>query len=138
MKRFLIILSFLTIAFSGSSQGDSTIPRRQVINALRAKDSLDIMIKERDSLLLIKSFYEKLDKKDSAIIVANDKLVESKNREIKSLERIEDNLTKQTFDYGLLVSQLKGVIKNKNRTIRKITVGGIAITGTLLYLLIKK
>jgi hypothetical protein len=140
MKKYLIILSFLMTALVASSQKDSTInvSRRFVSNALRAKDSLDIMVKERDSLLSIKSFYETLNKKDSTIIATGDQLLVSKDKEIRILEKIQDNLTRQTVDYGLIVQGLKGEIKNKNRTIRKITIAGITVSGTLLFFLIKK
>lgn len=134
---------FLMIAFCGYSKGVSTIDTTQPVdvrfirNALQAKDSLDIMIIERDSLVQLKAMYEKFVVKDSVLISSLDKNISLADRLIKNLEAQVANSEKQGSNKDLIIKEKDGIIKKKNRTIVKLWGTLAAAAGGMIYLLTK-
>jgi hypothetical protein len=135
---------FLLIALSGYSTGASTIDTtgpatsKAMRNALAAKDSLDIMIRERDSLKLVNVAYGRLATRDSQLITALDQNVKLAQKLIINLEAQVANSEKQTDNGKAISGKLNDIIRKKNWTIIKKTAKGAAIVGALIYLLIKK
>lgn len=106
-------------------------------NALRAKDSLVIMIKERDDLLVLKGKYEQLDIKDSLLIASLDKNIALANKLIVNLEKQVTNAEKQSANKDLIVNEKDKIIKKKNRTITKLWAGLVAVVIGGVYMIAK-
>jgi len=106
-------------------------------NALRAKDSLVTMIKERDDLLKLKSKYEQLDVKDSLLIASLDKNIVLADKLINNLEKQVANSEKQGANKDLIVNEKDKIIKKKNRTITKLWAGLAATVIAGVYILTK-
>lgn len=130
---------FLVTVLQASSQEDSIkVPAKSARRAFMMQDSLSIMKRERDSLYVLKSRCEKLSILDSVVIGNYGGFIALKDKEVADKQHAIDNITKQNDNFSLLNTQLTGIIKKKNKTIGKIVVGGVTITGILTYLLIKK
>lgn len=115
-----------------------TVPRpteQAMRNALRVKDSLDIMIRERNDLLVLKSKYEQLDVKDSLLIASLDKNIALADKLIVNLEKQVANSEKQGANKDLIVSEKDKIIKKKNRTIAKLWAGLAAAVIGGVYIL---
>jgi len=114
------------------------VPARQLRNSLAAKDSLDLMKRERDELIALKTQYEGLNQKDSVLITSLDKNILMADRLISNLEGQVANVEKQSTNKDQIIKEKNGIIKKKNRTIRKLIAGGTVVIGGLAYLLVGK
>lgn len=128
------------IALAGLSQKDSVIngiPRSAIVNAMKAKDSLEIMKLELLLYKRIDFLNSLLQKKDSTIISTYEKLSGTNNRLITNLQMQNSNLTKQQSVTENYSKSLQSVIRAKNWTIIKLTGGSAIVIGGLAYLLLK-
>lgn len=127
-------------SYSTTALITDTIPtptEQAMRNALRAKDSLEIMIRERNDLLILKTKYEQLDIKDSLLIASLDKNIALADKLIVNLEKQVTNSEKQGSNKDLILNEKDKIIKKKNRTIAKLWAGLAAVVIGGVYMISK-
>lgn len=114
------------------------VPARMLRNSLQAKDSLDLLVREKQLWLQLKADYEKLAGKDSIIINLFDRNIELSNNLISNLRSQNEKQEKISFNNELIIKEKDAVIRRKNRAILKLSGITVTLGGTILYLLLKK
>jgi hypothetical protein len=114
------------------------VEARLLRNAIQAKDSLDIMVRERDELVKLRSFYEKLDVRDSMLIASLNKNISLADLLIANLKEQVTNKTSQKEDEKKISLNLHEIIKRKNRAIIKLCGISVSLAAAVGLLITRK